>query len=270
MNNAPIGIFDSGLGGLSVLREIRALLPQESLIYVADSKYAPYGEKPEHFVEARTLQVCEWLVAQGCKALVIACNTATMHAVQTLREKLALPIIGVEPGLKPAAAASRSKVVGVLATGNTLKSTKFGRLLASLEGESRFLCEAGVGLVPLIEQGDVNGPAVREKLTAYLSPMLEAGADTLVLGCTHYPFLSDTVRELVGDRLTLVDTGDAIARQLRRKLAEHDMAANADAVPNDRYTSTKDAAHLRAMAAALLHVDAPAETLVIEPAPAFE
>nr|WP_301542465.1 glutamate racemase [Cupriavidus basilensis] len=270
VNNAPIGIFDSGLGGLSVLREIRALLPQESLIYVADSKYAPYGEKPEQFVEARTLQVCEWLVAQGCKALVIACNTATMHAVQTLREKLALPIVGVEPGLKPAAAASRSKVVGVLATGNTLKSAKFGRLLASLEGESRFLCEAGVGLVPLIEQGDVDGPAVREKLTTYLSPMLEAGADTLVLGCTHYPFLSDTVRELVGDRLKLVDTGDAIARQLQRKLAEHDMAANADAVPNDRYTSTKDAAHLRAMAAALLHVDTPAETLVIEPAPAFD
>ncbi len=269
MNPAPIGIFDSGLGGLSVLREIRAQLPHESLLYVADSRYAPYGEKPERFVEARTLQVCEWLVAQGCKALVIACNTATMHAVQTLRERLPLPIIGVEPGLKPAAAASRSKVVGVLATANTLRSAKFGRLLASMEGESRFVCEAGLGLVPLIEQGDVSSAAVRERLNAYLTPMLEAGADTLVLGCTHYPFLSETIRAMVGDQLALVDTGSAIARQLARKLAEHDLAAGPDAVPHHRYGSTKDAAHLRAMAATFLQVDASMETLVIEPAPAF-
>ncbi|WP_420996350.1 glutamate racemase [Cupriavidus sp. 30B13] len=267
MNNAPIGIFDSGLGGLSVLREVRALLPHESLLYLADSKYNPYGEKPERFVEARTLQVCEWLVAQGCKALVIACNTATMHAVHTLRERLALPIIGVEPGLKPAAAASRSKVVGVLATGNTLKSAKFARLLASLDGESRFLCQAGSGLVALIEEGDVAGPAVREKLEAYLTPMLAAGADTLVLGCTHYPFLAQAIRGMVGDRLALVDTGSAIARQLQRKLGEHGLAADAGAVPCDRYASTKDAAHLRTMAAALLHVDACAETVSIEPSP---
>ncbi len=269
VNPASIGVFDSGLGGLSVLREIRALLPHEALLYLADSKYAPYGEKPETFVEARTLQACEWLLGQGCKALVIACNTATMHAVQTLRERLPVPIIGVEPGLKPAAAASGSKVVGVLATANTLKSAKFGRLLSSLAGESRFICEAGLGLVSLIEQGDLDGPAVRERLDAYLTPMLEAGADTLVLGCTHYPFLSGTIREMVGDQLALVDTGSAIARQLARKLAEHGLCADAGALPRDRFVSTKDATHLHAMAAALLRVDADAETAVIEPAPAF-
>ncbi|KWR92134.1 glutamate racemase [Cupriavidus sp. IDO] len=269
MNPAPIGVFDSGLGGLSVLREIRALLPHESLLYLADSKYAPYGEKPEKFVEARTLQACEWLIGQGCKALVIACNTATGHAVELLRNRLPLPIIGVEPGLKPAAAASRSKVVGVLATANTLKSAKFARLLASLDGESRFICEAGLGLVSLIEQGDTNGPAVRERLDAYLTPMLEAGADTLVLGCTHYPFLSDTIRAMVGDQLALVDTGSAIARQLARKLMEHALSAGPDAIPQDRFVSTKNAEHLRAMAAALLQVDARSETVVIEPAPAF-
>jgi len=269
-NNAPIGIFDSGLGGLSVLREIRALLPHESLLYVADSKYAPYGEKPERFVEARTLQVCRWLADQGCKALVIACNTATSHAVQTLRETLALPIIGVEPGLKPAAAASRSKVVGVLATANTLKSAKFARLLASLEGESRFVCAAGIGLVPAIEQGDVSSPAVRTCLANYLEPMLEAGADTLVLGCTHYPFLMDTLQDMVGDRLAMIDTGDAVARQLARKLTEHGLAAapaGPGAQPFTRYTSTKEAGHLHGMVSALLHVDAEAETVVIEPAP---
>jgi len=269
VNPAPIGVFDSGLGGLSVLREIRALLPHESVLYLADSKYAPYGEKPEKFVEARTLQACEWLIAQGCKALVIACNTATGHAVELLRKQLPLPIIGVEPGLKPAAAASRSKVVGVLATANTLKSAKFARLLASLDGESRFICEAGLGLVSLIEQGDIDGPAVRERLDTYLTPMLEAGADTLVLGCTHYPFLSGTIRAMVGDQLALVDTGSAIARQLARKLAEHKLAAAPDATPHDRFASTKDAAHLRAMAATLLQVEADAETVVIEPAPAL-
>jgi len=269
VNPSPIGIFDSGLGGLSVLREVRAMLPHEPLIYFADSRYAPYGEKPEAFVEARTLQVCEWLVAQGCKALVIACNTATMHAVQTLRERLQVPIIGVEPGLKPAAASSRSKVVGVLATANTLKSTKFNRLLGSLDGESRYLCTAGHGLVSLIEQGDISGPAIREKLDTYLQPMLDAGADTLVLGCTHYPFLADTIQNMVGNRLALIDTGLAIARQLARKLVEFDLAASPDGSPDIRYLSTKDAAHLHDMAAALLHVDARAETVAIEPAPAL-
>ncbi|AZG13998.1 glutamate racemase [Cupriavidus pauculus] len=269
MNPSPIGVFDSGLGGLSVLREVRAMLPHEPLVYLADSRYAPYGDKPEAFVEARTLQVCEWLVAQGCKALVIACNTATMHAVQTLRERLPVPIIGVEPGLKPAAASSRSKVVGVLATANTLKSAKFNRLLATLAPESRYLCTAGHGLVALIEQGDVSGPAIREKLDAYLTPMLDAGADTLVLGCTHYPFLSGTIRDMVGDRLALIDTGLAIARQLSRKLDEFGLAASPDGAPEIRYLSTKDARHLHDMAAALLQVDARAETVAIEPAPAI-
>lgn len=270
VNPSPIGIFDSGLGGLSVLREVRAMLPHEPLIYFADSRYAPYGDKPERFVEARTLQVCEWLVAQGCKALVIACNTATMHAVQTLRERLGVPIIGVEPGLKPAASLSRSKVVGVLATANTLKSAKFNRLLTSLAHDSQYLCAAGHGLVSLIEQGDVSGPAIREKLDTYLRPMLDAGADTLVLGCTHYPFLSETIRDMVGSRLALIDTGTAIARQLARKLAEFGLSASPDATPAIRYLSTKDAAHLRKMARALLDVEASAETVAIEPAPAID
>ena len=269
VNPSPIGVFDSGLGGLSVLREVRAMLPHESLTYFADSRYAPYGDKPERFVEARTLQVCEWLVAQGCKALVIACNTATMHAVQTLRERLSVPIIGVEPGLKPAASLSQSKVVGVLATANTLKSNKFNRLLTSLAHESRYLCAAGHGLVSLIEQGDISGPEIRQKLDAYLRPMLDAGADTLVLGCTHYPFLSETIRDMVGNRLALIDTGMAIARQLARKLAEFGLAASPDASPAVRYLSTKDAAHLRDMAWALLKVEASAETVAIEPAPAI-
>ncbi|HVL10075.1 MAG TPA: glutamate racemase, partial [Burkholderiaceae bacterium] len=195
-SSAPIGVFDSGLGGLSVLRDIRALLPEESLLYLADSKYVPYGERDASFVAERTLQMTHWLEAQGCKALVIACNTATAHAAQLVRERIALPIVGVEPGLKPAIAASQSKAVGVLATANTLKSAKFARLLDSLSHEGRFICEAGVGLVPLVEAGHIDGPEVEQRLQSLLAPMLEAGADTLVLGCTHYPFLSDAIERI--------------------------------------------------------------------------
>ncbi|TWG85441.1 glutamate racemase [Cupriavidus gilardii J11] len=271
MTPSPIGIFDSGLGGLSVLREIRALMPAESLVYLADSHYAPYGEKPRDFVQARTLQACEWLAGQGCKAIVVACNTATAHGIQTLRDRLALPIVGVEPGLKPAAAMSQSKVVGVLATANTLASDKFARLLASLSDSCRFVCQAGNGLVARIEQGDIDGPLVREALRAYLAPMHDAGADTLVLGCTHYPFLAPTLRELAGDRMTLVDTGVAVARQLQRRLVQEGLIAIADrvgAAPADRYCSTGEPARLQRMLFLLLGVEAAVEAVSIDPAPA--
>lgn len=248
---APVGVFDSGLGGLSVLRAIRAELPAESLLYLADSRHAPYGEKPPEFIARRTLRVCEWLVGQSCKALVIACNTATAQAVHLLREQLAVPVIGVEPGLKPAVATSRSRVVGVLATESTLRSDKFARLLGTVSGDCRVLCQPGYGLVPLIERGDTHSPAVLELLRAYLLPMLEAGADTLVLGCTHYPFLQDAIREIAGDRLTLIDTGHAVARHLGRTLAAaHLQATGAAASP--RFLSTADVLPLQAMVAALL------------------
>ncbi|MEQ6348884.1 glutamate racemase [Ralstonia pseudosolanacearum] len=248
---APVGVFDSGLGGLSVLRAIRAELPAESLLYLADSRHAPYGEKPPEFIAGRTLRVCEWLVGQGCKALVIACNTATAQAVHLLREQLAVPVIGVEPGLKPAVATSRSRVVGVLATESTLRSDKFARLLGNVSRDCRVLCQPGYGLVPLIERGDTHSPAVLELLRAYLLPMLEAGADTLVLGCTHYPFLQDAIREIAGDRLTLIDTGHAVARHLGRTLAAAHLPATG-AAASPRFLSTADVLPLQAMVAALL------------------
>ncbi|CAH0446266.1 glutamate racemase [Ralstonia syzygii] len=248
---APVGVFDSGLGGLSVLRAIRAELPAESLLYLADSRHAPYGEKSPQFIAERTLRVCGWLVGQGCKALVIACNTATAQAVHLLREQLAVPVIGVEPGLKPAVATSQSRVVGVLATESTLRSDKFARLLGNVSEDCRVLCQPGYGLVPLIERGDTHSPAVRELLQAYLQPMLEAGADTLVLGCTHYPFLQDAIREIAGDRLTLIDTGHAVARHLGRTLAATQLQATS-AAASPRFLSTADVLPLQAMVAALL------------------
>ncbi|MGC7406686.1 glutamate racemase [Pandoraea pneumonica] len=225
-SNAPIGVFDSGLGGLSVLQAVRALLPHESLLYVADSAFAPYGERPDAFIAERSLAIGRWLRERGAKAFVVACNTATAHGVAALRADASWPVVGVEPGIKPAATASRSGVIGVLATAATLRSARFADLLArhTAQGQ-RFLCQPGHGLVERIEAGDVDSPAVMALLERYVAPMVAQGADTLVLGCTHYPFLIPAIQQRFGGALTLIDTGAAIARQLQRRLETDDLCA---------------------------------------------
>ncbi|MEX3605672.1 MAG: glutamate racemase [Burkholderia sp.] len=250
---APVGIFDSGLGGLSVLRALRAQLPEESFVYVADSRHAPYGERDDAFIIERTLAIGEWLAARGTKALVVACNTATAQSIAVVREKLAIPLVGVEPGIKPATLASRSRVAGVLATAATLRSARFESLIERYAADCRFLRQPGHGLVETIERGDTSSPALRALLAGYLEPMLAAGADTLVLGCTHYPFLDMTIRELTQARLTLIDTSEAIARQLARVLDEHGLhvPTGTAARPPHLY-STDDGSRLQALAAALL------------------
>ncbi|MCR5896420.1 MULTISPECIES: glutamate racemase [Burkholderia] len=261
---APIGIFDSGLGGLSVLRAARAQLPDESFIYVADSHHAPYGPRDEAFITERTLAIGEWLAREGAKALVIACNTATARAIAAIREHLPMPLVGVEPGIKPAVAASASGVAGVLATQSTLNSPRFQALLDRYGAGRRFICQPGHGLVEAIERGDTNSPALRALLDSYLQPMLDDGADTLVLGCTHYPFFTETIRDLVGDRLTIVDTSDAIARQLARILDERSLRAPAGtrAAP-PRFCSTSDGRQLQVLASTLLGLAAPVESVTI-------
>lgn len=226
-NTAPIGIFDSGVGGLSILRHIRAQLPHEQLLYVADSGYAPYGDKPEQMVAARSLSIAHFLVARGAKALVVACNTATVAAIKALRDYYPdMPIVGVEPGLKPAAAASRSGKVGVLATDMTLHGAKFLALREQVSAATgvEFLLQPCVGLVDQIELGDLGAPAIEALLVRYLTPLLEQGADTIVLGCTHYPLVRATIEHVIAAAttapITLVDTGDAVARQLARLLAQ--------------------------------------------------
>lgn len=216
---APVGVFDSGVGGLSVLREIRALLPRESLLYVADSGHVPYGEKSADFIRERSHHIAEFLLGQGAKALVLACNTATVAAVADLRERYPeLPIVGMEPAVKPAAAATRSGVVGVLATTGTLKSAKFAALLDRFAGDVRVITQPCPGLVERIEAGDLQGPQTRELLMEYVEPLLAEGCDTLILGCTHYPFLRPLLHQLVPDSVSLIDTGAAVARQLQRLL----------------------------------------------------
>lgn len=220
-----IGVFDSGVGGLSILREIRSLLPQERLVYVADSAHLPYGTKSAAFVEQRALAVSEFLLQRGAKALVVACNTATAAAVAGLRSRFPLPIVGVEPALKPAVQATRSGVVGVLATPGTLGSGKFAQLVAAHSGDVQVLLRPCPGWVDHVEQGELDGPATRELVAEQVEPLLEAGADTLVLGCTHFPFLRPVVQSVAGADVEILDTGAAVARELRRRLEALRMAA---------------------------------------------
>ncbi|AVF39626.1 glutamate racemase [Pandoraea apista] len=254
-SNAPIGVFDSGLGGLSVLQAVRALLPHESLLYVADSRFAPYGERPDTFIEQRSVAIGRWLRERGAKALVVACNTATAHGVAALRADATWPVIGVEPGIKPAAALSRSGVIGVLATAATLRSARFADLLArhTAQGQ-RFLCQPGHGLVECIEAGDIDSPKVMALLDRFIGPMVAQGADTLVLGCTHYPFLIPAIERRFGTALTLVDTGAAIARQLQRRLETDGLDASAQAEGHGdlQLMTTANANALQTMADRLL------------------
>lgn len=226
MNRAPIGVFDSGVGGLSVLREIRARLPQESLLYVADSGHVPYGEKSPDFIRERSLHIAEFLLAQGAKALVLACNTATAAAVADLRERYpALPIVGMEPAVKPAASATLSGVVGVLATTGTLKSAKFAALLDRFASDIRVITQPCPGLVEQIEAGELASAHTRELLQGWVAPLLDEGCDTLILGCTHYPFIKPLLHQLLPDSVRLVDTGAAVARRLEQLLVEQGLLA---------------------------------------------
>lgn len=221
MPQRPIGVFDSGLGGISVLREIHRLLPAEGLIYVADSAHAPYGDKTPEQIRARSQRVAEFLLAQGVKALVVACNTATVHAVQHLRSWLPIPVVGMEPAVKPAARLTRSGVVGVLATEQTVRSPRLQQLIAEHAQGITVLPQACPGLVEHVEAGDFNSAALQSLLQGYLAPLLEAGADTLVLGCTHYPFLLDTIHGITGGKLTVLETSTPVTQQLTRVLEQH-------------------------------------------------
>ena len=215
---APIGVFDSGVGGLSVLRAIRRELPHEDLIYIADSAHAPYGDRHRDFVESRAMALVAHLAGAGAKAVVVACNTATVIAVERLRASFALPIVAMEPAIKPAVVRTQSKVVGVLATTQTLASPAVARL-CDRHGEGvRILLQPCPGLVEQIERGEIASAETRTLLTGYLAPLLAAGADTLVLGCTHYLFVEPLICELAGPQVAIVESSAAVARELRRRL----------------------------------------------------
>jgi glutamate racemase len=221
----PIGVFDSGVGGLSVLAEIRRELPHEDLLYVADSGHAPYGDQSMAAIELRSIAITEFLIERGAKAIVVACNTATGAAARVLRTRFPVPVVAMEPAVKPGVLRTRSGVVGVLATRRTLASHTFAELLARLGEGAQILPQACPGLVERVEAGDLEGEVTRALLASYIEPLLARGADTLVLGCTHYPHLDRLIRELAGPETAVLDSGAAVARQVRRRLAEAGLLA---------------------------------------------
>ncbi len=235
--NAPIGIFDSGIGGLSVLRHVRALLPNEELLYFADTGFAPYGEKPEAVIVERALAIAAFFLRFHIKAMVVACNTATAAAIAALRERYPqLQVVGVEPGLKPAAALTRSGVVGVLATAGTLGSEKFQKLQQQLTASTgvTFIAQACNGLADQIEKGELQSRDTAALVQRYVTPLLAQNADTLVLGCTHYPFVSPLIASVAAtsaEPVQLVNTGEPVARQLERLLKQQGLLRG-DAPPH--------------------------------------
>ncbi len=216
--NQSIGVFDSGVGGLSVLKAIRAALPHEDLIYVADSLFAPYGDKSPEYITQRTLKLGSWLESVGVRALTLACNTATSVAVKALREQTQLPVVAIEPAIKPAVALTQTGVIGVLATQQTVQSENVIGL-CELHGQGkRIILQACPGWVELVEKGELHGEKTQMLVQKFIDPLVDEGVDTLVLGCTHYPFLQFVIERIYGKALNLLDPAQAVAKELVRRL----------------------------------------------------
>lgn len=237
---APIGVFDSGVGGLSVLRHLRDALPHEDFLYVADSAHAPYGALSSDAIRTRTFRIADFLAEQGAKLLVVACNTATAAAVAELRERCVVPVVAMEPGVKPAAERTRSGVVGVLATAGTLESARFFSLVSRHAGAADVITQPCPGLVERIEAGDLRSADTERLLRSYLEPLLARGADVIVLGCTHYPFLRPLVEAIVGADIAVLDTGAAVAREVTRRLQTEGLLRTDERRGGERFWTSAD------------------------------
>ena len=219
INNKPIGIFDSGIGGTSIWAEIHQVLPNEKTIYLADSKNAPYGQKSKAEIIALSCKNTELLLDMDCKLIVVACNTATTNAIQELRGKYNIPFIGIEPAIKPAATQTKTQIIGILATQGTLNSALFNKNVEKFH-HTKIMEQVGHGLVPLIEKGEINSPQMTTLLQSYLDPMIEADIDYLVLGCSHYPYLIPQIKKILPAHIQIIDSGEAVARQTQNVLKE--------------------------------------------------
>ena len=234
----PIGIFDSGVGGLSVFKEVRKLLPFEAVTYFADSGNCPYGSKTREEVLLLARKHIEFLLVHHCKLIVIACNTITAVAIDHFRSEYGIPFIGMEPALKPAALQTRTKKIGILATENTFNGGLFKQTFEKHANGLDVFIQPGYGLVELVEQGEQNSEKARQLLERYLTPMMEKGADTLVLGCTHYPFLKDMIQQVAGTRLAVIDPSDAVAAQTKRILMEYGLISDSRRTPQLNFFTT--------------------------------
>lgn len=215
MNTQPIGIFDSGIGGLSIWKEIKQLLPHENTIYLADSKNAPYGQKSKNEIIDLCIKNTEILIDKGCKIIVVACNTATTNAIQILRDKFDISFIGIEPAIKPAALKTKTHTIGILATLGTLNSSLFAESSRKYMEGVNVIEQVGEGLVKLIEDGASESTQTKALLESYIQPMLDKNIDCLVLGCTHYPFLIPQIKTIVGEKIEIIDSGLAVAKQTK-------------------------------------------------------
>jgi glutamate racemase len=251
VNEAPVGLFDSGVGGLSVLREIQTALPAESVFYVADSANAPWGDKPPEFVRDRALKISRFLIDHGVKAIVIGSNTGTAGSAEALRAALTIPVVGIEPGIKPAVAATKSRVVGAIVPAAVGGSDRLASLLDRFSSDVRVIVQPVPGLVEHIEQADLDGPEMRRMVGDYVRPMLDAGADVIVLGSTHYVFLKPLLAELAGPGVTLIETGPAVARRLAGVLRENGLEAD-EAPGSERFWTSGDPAASKRVIGALL------------------
>jgi glutamate racemase len=260
VNPAPVGIFDSGVGGLSVMREINATLPAESIYYVADSANAPWGDKPPGFVRQRGLEIGRFLVGRGVKAIVIGSNTGTAGSAEALRASLSIPVVGIEPGIKPAVSATKSGVVGAIVPAAVSESDRLASLLDRFGADVKVIVQPVPGLVEHIEQADLDGPELRRMVEGYVRPMLDAGADAIVLGSTHYVFLKPLLGEIAGPNVTLVETGVAVARQLARVLEQRGLRAGG-ANGAEKFWTSGDPGSARRVISALLGREVSVEKL---------
>ena len=224
-NENPIGLFDSGIGGTSIWKEVHALMPFENTIYLADSKNAPYGLKSKEEIIALSCKNTEFLLNNNCKIIVVACNTATTNAIKELRAKYKVPFIGIEPAIKPAALQTKTQTIGILATKGTLNSELFHQSVAN-HPDVKIIEQIGHGLVQLIENGDINSPEMEELLKSYLNPMVEKNIDYLVLGCSHYPYLIPQIKKIIPEHIKIIDSGEAVAKQTQKILEQNHLLNN--------------------------------------------
>jgi glutamate racemase len=239
MNANPIGVFDSGIGGLSIWKEITSLLPNENTIYLADSKNAPYGQKNKQDIIDLSVKNTELLLEKGSKIIVVACNTATTNAISYLRKNYNVPFIGIEPAIKPAALQSKTKKIGILATKGTLNSELFASNVTRFN-EIEIVEQIGEGLVPLIEEGKINSDELYALLSNYLNNLLEKNIDHLVLGCSHYPFLIPQIQKITGNKIKIIDSGEAVARQTKVILKQNNLLNKSNTKPNHHIHTNKN------------------------------
>ena len=240
MSKQPIGIFDSGIGGTSIWKEIHQLLPYENTIYLADSKNAPYGPKGKQAIIELSVKNTELLLFKGCKLIVVACNTATTNAIKYLRQHYEVPFIGIEPAIKPAALQTKNNAIGILATKGTLSSDMFSKTSELFVNGKTVIEQNGESLVELIESGQLHSKVMRDLLQIYLEPMLKAQIDYLVLGCTHYPYLIPILKDLLPKHIKIIDSGKAVAKQTKAVLEGHNLLNTTISTPKLEFYSNID------------------------------